>query len=186
MFLFQSGYRSFTHFCTFAFTFHYVSISIKGTLISDINFLTLFTFHYVSISITYRWVEMSHIDIYIPLCFYFNDSYFDSFGYAVRHLHSIMFLFQSVPCFPALHRSYSITFCRPRLLLISCFVFSILSLCKVCLFPYFFCIFRILSTFGILEAIRDRQSEQKVCCIIGFSPKFFVHPLFLSAFKDDD
>ena len=148
-----------------SFTFHYVSISINcasNHFIGDVLLYIPLCFYFNRIFLS---LPRTGYRLYIPLCFYFNakmtvnpnpcpsfftfhyvsisiNSSFYLISISDTSLHSIMFLFQSVPCFPALHRSYFITFCRPRLLLVSGFAFSVLSLCAVGLFALFFLCFQ--------------------------------------------
>ena len=103
-------------------------------------------------------------DIYIPLCLYFNPS--PSPPLCIALILSLFVDLVYCSC-PVLHF---------RFYLCVQWAFS----------PYFSCVFRILSTLWVLGLIGGRQSEQEVCCIVGFAPKLFLQPLFLSAFKDDD
>ena len=109
-------------------------------------------------------MNKSLIELYIPLCLYFNPSPSPPLCIAL-----ILSLFVDlVYC--------SCPFLHFRFYLCVQWAFS----------PYFSCVFRILSTLWVLGLIGGRQSEQEVCCIVGFAPKLFLQPLFLSAFKDDD
>ena len=116
MFLFQSKCAQKRHLF-FAFTFHYVSISIF-TIMPSLTSPSCFTFHYVSISIKvvkeledlrdftlhstmflfqllFVKIFVVHIFLYIPLCFYFNGISFGQANEILDTLHSTMFLFQS-------------------------------------------------------------------------------------------
>ena len=147
-----------------AFTFHYVSILIRSAH-RHRSSPADFTFHYVSILIAYELTGLNHHSrLYIPLCLYFNPS--PSPPLCIALILSLFVDLVYCSC-PVLHF---------RFYLCAQWAFS----------PYFSCVFRILSTLWVLGLIGGRQSEQEVCCIVGFAPKFFVQPLFLPAFKDDD